>query len=229
MDYKARRLAVITELAAQGKHLSEIADAVFMSHTSLAALVRKHGIVVQPKASPKFLRNKAICDEYSQTGASSIWLARKYGISRERVCQILRRANLIDLKYERRRLAREQIAAEIAEQRAAVRAKIDEAIAMIHGGCSINEVSRRTGVTVGVLRTKAKGLSQHGRWRDWSARKNRYLQLRSSGLSMARSIEIMRAEGERINKSWIAHNFPNVHPNRGDPLPVAPDLKDYPS
>src|SRR5262249_51934686 len=62
-------------------------------------------------------RNQEIIDKYFVEGRSSVELAAEYGVSRERICQILRRVNAIAHAKERRRKDYD--------------AKLDEALALL--------------------------------------------------------------------------------------------------
>lgn len=167
------------------------------------------------RARAKSLRNAQLCEDYKR-GMSSVALAEKYGISRERACQVLRTKNLISLKQERDRIAREEIIEEITELRAELhrerRRKIDKAVALIRGGMSINQALREVDASDMRNHPEFRGLSAYGRHRDFSARKKRFAELRATGLTVKGIIAVMRGEGERINSTWIAQH-------------IAPDLR----
>ncbi len=171
-------------------------------------------------------RDAAICKAYTTGQGNTITLGKQYGISRERVAQILRRDNLIELLAERKKLAREIIAENRTAEKAAVQAKFKHAEALVAEGKSINAAAFEVGLVPAVfqrwLKLHTTTKSQHGRWRDWQPRIDRFLALRGAGHTMAKAIEIMQAEGERIHVNWIYqhglhHLVPEEHNQQKHP------------
>lgn len=181
-------------------------------------------------------RNAEWCRLYEE-GKSSQEIADFYNVSRERVCQILRRANLIEHKMQRRRLA-----AELFEQdKAEVRAKrlLDEyrLVEFVRAGDSLATAASKVGFTTPVATwiCKKRGIkSSWGRWRDLSARKARIRELVEGGhpLTVAMA-QVGEEEGGRsIAYSWVQHNCPELlKKNRSavvNPLPPMPPVQSSP-
>ncbi len=172
-------------------------------------------------------RNKAICEAYTASKGNTVTLGKQYGISRERVAQILRKNNLIELRAERNKLAREMIAEDRAVEKAAVLANFRRAEALVSEGKSINEAAFEVGLVPTVfqhwLKLNTKTKSRHGRWQDWQPRIDRFLALRKAGHTIAKTIKIMNAEGEKIHVNWIYrhglhHQLPEEYNQQKHPL-----------
>lgn len=162
---------------------------------------------------PEYLRNQDIIEKYNvdPIANSSGKLAVEYGISRERVCQILRPTNLISTYRARREAAREAIEDEsgIIKDAAITEFKnnIDKAIVLMRGGMSQRKASAALGYqptssfcnTLG-SRAKELGLKKfHGRHhRDFEGRKSRVLELSAAGLRVREIVTKMRAEDDPV-------------------------------
>lgn len=162
---------------------------------------------------------------------SSEKLAQRYGISRERVCQVLRRNNIIEHVGERRRAAKEALQEETAAIRAQVKAdfdaKVERALEKIKGGMSVRSAAHEVGfekhspttLLLGRL-CKQRGIKiVTGRWRDFSERKERIRKMVvDEGKTIAEACRILRAEGDaRLHVQWIYNNMPDL-PVRGKPV-----------
>jgi hypothetical protein len=167
-------------------------------------------------------RDRAIVTKY-EAGSSTPFLALEYNLTRERVCQILRRSNTIELVKGRRRLAQRVIAEEAAEIKATAKAqykaKIEAAVELVRKGESVRQATNKIfnrgyhtqfNYAVGAA-CRAAGVGfNHGRHRDFTYRKKRLLDLIGSGMSVAEAIKIMRAEGSKIYYNWVYSNMPEM-------------------
>ena len=155
-------------------------------------------------------RNAEIIQKYKD-GISVGKLGAEYGITRERVCQILRPHNLTNLKVEQRRVAREEAEAErdlIREQnRLAREGKIAQALDIVRNGGSRNDAIAATGLPVYLIvrACEEAGMPHnHGRWNredEFQERISRAKELRAQGKTWS---EVGRALGIR---STTLYNF----------------------
>ena len=150
-------------------------------------------------------------------------LANRYGISRERVCQVLRRKNIIEHVRERRNAAREAMQDETAAIRdatkAEVNARIERAIDAVKSGMSIRKALIAEGfgnhthiATVVSRMAQQRGIKiENGRHRDFSKRRKRVMELFNEGLSIPKIVEKMRNEDDpKINEAWVYRCMPDV-------------------
>lgn len=173
---------------------------------------------------------------------SATALGKTFGITRERVCQILRRVNAIGLAQERRALAKELLEAEKATARAAIANEWEErlavAVELVRKGMACRQASMAVGMQAhstftNALRKKAQllglGLS-HSRWRDFSERIAKMQGLLDRGHSVNSAVNVLRAEGDRtIHYAWARRHFPSYLRPRvapGSALAVGIDLPD---
>jgi hypothetical protein len=157
-------------------------------------------------------RNNEICRRY-QGGVSSVALAAEYGVSRERICQILRRANLIEKKAQRARLVRETEAEAAAEARVQVERQIARACELVRNGSTHLDAALATGVSrvVVAYNCKKRGIkSKNGRHQDFSEREARVRAMRAEGKTFAEIIQTLRLEGDLIQPNWIHNNLPDL-------------------
>lgn len=194
-----------------------------------------------PSPAIKANRNEEIVQAY-RDGLSSVELAERFGVSRERVCQILRRTNEIALASERKRIARAALAAERQQIASAAlqdwNRKVDAVIAGVKNGRSISDVGRDLGLTgnekskIGKV-LRANGIPiRHGKHgRDWSAKIARVRELRASGYTWDRISEICDREGHgNVVGSWASIHTPDLvkaarpkkAPKRGARIAVLP-------
>lgn len=165
-------------------------------------------------------RDVAITVAYEQ-GENSQALAEKYGVSRERICQILRRTNVIEHRAERRAAVQQTITAEVAQLKAAAKSDFDQTIAagveLVRGGASINEAGRAVGLQkygAGLLARACKQAgvkTQHGRWRDRAPKVARARALREDGKTWSEISAICETEGfGPVNPTWVSNHLPDL-------------------
>lgn len=171
----------------------------------------------------KTTRDRELIARY-EAGENTPALEKAFNISRERVCQILRRNNTIEMRQGRRRAAKEaqiEIVATIkTETKAAYQIKIDKAVALARNGMSWRQARMNAfedwqnhthDDAVVSAACKAAGLHQtHGRHRDLSWRRAKLIELHDKGLSMAEAIRFMRAEGDKIHGVWVTTHCPDI-------------------
>lgn len=232
------------ELYLQRVPVDEIAANFSVSESVVRALMHKRRIQrpLKPKPVPgptfnsghqyekwqdlsasKTARDRELVARY-EAGENTPALEKAFDISRERVCQILRRSNTIELRRERRQAASEAQAEELAkiraESKASYQAKISKAVELVRSGLSYRQARMRAfddwanhthdDATVAAA-CKAAGLHQtHGRHRDLSGRRAKLVELRGKGFSMTEAIRFMRAEGGKIYRMWIITHCPDI-------------------
>lgn len=172
-------------------------------------------IVVAPlyRSDAKVVRNADICARFD-AGETATAIGESLGLSRERVCQVLRKENKIAMRDERAKLAREVLAADKETLRAAAdelaARNLAAAKAMVAGGVSLTAATARYNIpsnTLGVA-CRAAGIEvTTGKWRDFSARKQRVRELHAAGFTQAKVIATMKAEGERVSSSWLSRHM----------------------
>lgn len=161
----------------------------------------------------KIDRNETWCQMY-RDGKSGQEIADAYGVTRERVYQILRRGNLIERRVQRRQLAKEMIAQDRLDVRAAKDELDAKLVELVQSGLSIATAAGKVGFTVPqavYVCKKAGAVSLHGRWHDFSERKARFTQLVEAGVSVNRAREIVGSEeGREIGYEWVWKNCPQL-------------------
>lgn len=165
-----------------------------------------------PGATPQTERNNAIRAEY-RAGISSQAIADKYGLSRERICQLLRPYALPEIKQEKRREAKRVIAEEREMIRAEFEALVLRGIELVREGKSIDEASRQLALPRGILGRRCLLLgvtSDWGRHRSRPEREARLRALCAAGHSASHAVKIMQAEGERIHYTWVKNHCPDL-------------------
>lgn len=179
----------------------------------------------KPHVQTKTARNEEIIAKYTTDPKtnSSCKLAEEYGVTRERICQILRRVNAIGNAQARLEAAREAIADAKAKLKAdtqtALDAKVGEVLELVRQGKSIRQACMTVNLEpysnfVNIIgkRVKLAGIEvQHGRHRDFSERKARVRALVAEGLSVPKIVERLRASTDpRIHKTWVYTNMPEA-------------------
>ncbi len=165
-------------------------------------------------------RDVSVTLEY-EAGASSGELAKKYSVSRERICQILRRSNAIAHKRERHAAAKEALAAEIAEIKKAAKderdARIDRAIQIVRNGFSKGHAAREVGLTIhetNLLRARCRQLKipcLFGKWRDFSGKGARVRELRGQQMTWKEINKICMSENlGKVTSEWVQRNLPDL-------------------
>lgn len=182
----------------------------------------------------KFVRNQEIIDKYvaDPVGNSCPKLAKEYGLSAERIAQILRRPNVIAGAQARRQAAREALAAQkdelSAEARAVMEQALERGIELVRGGMSISAAAAACGYSTHTfannLGSKCRALKitlTHSRWQDFTERKARVRALAAEGLSVPKIVDRLRAGPDpRMNAVWIYRNMPEVKPKNRAAAPV---------
>lgn len=164
-------------------------------------------------ANAKTDRNEVWCQLY-RDGKSCGDIADMYGVSRERVCQILRRANLIEHRAQRRRLARELLEEDKAAARAAKAALESQLIELVRGGQSIASAAAALGFTKPVacyICAKHGIASTYGRHRSFAGRIARLTELVEAGRSLHQALETISAEeGRKVAYTWAWRHCPEL-------------------
>lgn len=202
---------IISLLYQQGVTVPVIAQMTQLTEEEVHSVVkdeRKYFAGPYNRGRPNMAeRDKAICEAYTNGKGNATSLGKEYGLTRERVCQILRRQNLIELVVERKKLAREIIADDKVAEKAAVLAKLKHGEALVAEGKSISAAAVEANVAPAILQNYMKRHSKvkslHGRWRDFQPRIDRFLALRKAGHTMVGAIQIMNAEGDKIHSAWV--------------------------
>lgn len=178
-----------------------------------------NGAVQAPKPKSRMgrprqdARNEDIRRKY-EAGATAQVLADEHGISRERVCQLLRPYHLIDMKQLRRQVAAQIVAENIEQEKQAARAKIDQAIALVNSGMSVVKAAHSIGLTRHVVQHacfKAGANSGKGRWRrDYSHRIETLTRLVGEGRSIKYAIDVLRQAGDKCGHQWVQEHCPEL-------------------
>lgn len=188
---------------------------------------------------------------YEDEGLSSIEIAEKYNVTRERVCQILRKTNNIAKKQERRQRAREEIAKEYETFKAGMldvrKTVISEVLDLVCKGhsvisaCGQTDAAKRLYIrfssAVNLMNyecKKANVESKHHRKLRFSqlqldAIKERIKNLRGSGFKWSVVLSELHKEGfDRVSHIWITKHFPEFINSRTEsPLPVKKRKEKY--
>lgn len=154
-------------------------------------------------------RNVQIAADYVG-GMRSPALGVKYGMTRERVRQILRPLNLIGLR-KKQDVARREVALSAAQSRRDALIKRKElAVVAFLAGASIRQAAKSNKVSATAVSKilKARGIQNtHSRWRDFTKIKTRTDELLLAGFNPPRIAQILKSEGEKISIYWIYDNF----------------------
>lgn len=199
----------------------KLLDALFRTNghvPAVAALTRKSHA---PREKTR-QRDEQVKARYL-AGENTPALADAFGLSRERICQILRRDDLIDAKAERRRLGKELVLENIeavkAENAARLQEKLERGISLVRAGSSYRAAAIAVDgacysyfANLLAASCKKAGIkNNHGRHdRDYTWRRERVRQLAAEGYTINRTVEIMRGEGDRIFSNWIYEHCKDV-------------------
>lgn len=166
-------------------------------------------------------RNKKIIAEY-QAGDSSVVLEKRYGISRERICQILRVDNVIGNAQARKEAAKEALSSATSKLKAETAAlwdsKLKEALDLVKAGSSCRSAATQVGMKghsqfTSLLgkRARAEGMVlRHGPQQNWDKRKERVVKLWDKGYSIPQIVRKLRETTEpTINDPWVYRTFPS--------------------
>lgn len=220
---RAVRDARVVASFSDGMSPQEIAQKLHLRSCVVYSAIRAAGLSIRKVNED---RDASIVAEY-EAGANSQQLADKYGVSRERICQVLRKVNIIEHRAERRRLAKEALKDEADALRAAAKAEFDQKISagveLVRSGHSMNDAARILGLSAThkqyqlAKACKAAGVASiHGRWRDFEPQKLRIRELREQGKSWREVISITRAEGYgTVNYPWIVRHMQDLVKHRG--------------
>jgi Mor family transcriptional regulator len=221
---KDTRNARIREDYEAGMKTVDIAEKYLLStsyiHQLCKDLPRRYRVPIPHKRPMEIVeRNLAMVAAYESGEENLQSLGDKYGVSRERVRQILAPVGSTALVKEQRRIRREEAQAAAAELKAAVRAeraaKIAEAVEIVRQGFSINEARRRVpGLPINGLQLECKKVgveSSHGRWRDFGPKIARARELRATGLSWGAISNQLGAEGfGKFGPNFVTHHMPDL-------------------
>lgn len=154
-------------------------------------------------------RNRRICEEYA-SGVNSPALAKKYGLTRERIRQVLEPSGLISKK----KAARKAMAAEFKlekEARASERAALlDRAIDFVRAGMSIAKAATSVNLPSGAVRDavkKAGVVSSCGRWNPREQEHLAARELVQNGLTAVAIGQTLRQSGFKISDAWISRHY----------------------
>jgi Mor family transcriptional regulator len=171
-------------------------------------------------------RNVAMAAAYERGEENMQTLAEKYGVSRQRVEQILRPTGLPS-RIKEERLIQRQVAQSHAEEiKTAIHSErervLSEGVELVRQGSSIWFARRRleekfpgvlpVGSSCVSLACKQAGVvTKHGRWRDRQPKIARARELRAAGMSWNKIDERVRAEGlGRITGTFVAQYCPDL-------------------
>lgn len=185
------------------------------------------------RPSPRPERTKARDDRVKArylAGVRTPALADEFGLTRERICQILRRDNLIELQAERRRIAQEIIHNDLAtvrqEKKSELHEKLARGIALVRGGMSYRAAafqvdgahhSNFCNLLAAECR-KAGLISKRGPHRDFAQRKARLRELAVAGVCKTKTIAIIRGEGDPVHQQWIDLHCPEIEFRRAESI-----------
>jgi Homeodomain-like domain len=155
-------------------------------------------------------------------GENAQALADAFKVSRERICQILRRDNIIEHRNERKREARDALKAEAdtikSEAKAETEAKSAKVVEAVRSGMSLARAGRLVGWTPGIAARACErvGLTvrMHGRWKrdDYPARFERIRELRAAGATLNAICDTLKAEGNSCSPTWLYNHWQEIWP-----------------
>lgn len=179
-----------------------------------------------PRTQETAERNIAMVAAYERGEENMCTLADKYGVSQQRVEQILRPTGTTALVKEQRRLQREAAQSHAAEIKAAIRNEragiLVEGVELVRQGFSINEARRQlekkypgvlpSGAFCIQFACKQAGVEiKHGRWRDRQPRIDRARELRAAGMSWrAIDKQVMNEGLGRILPDFVSCYMPDL-------------------
>lgn len=170
----------------------------------------------------EFIERNNTFRQLYEDGLSATEIADFNGLSRERVCQVLRKTNTIELRAGRRRMAKEALQTELAARKAEAKEALDvrvaQAVELVRAGKSIASAAREVDmahsyqvVTIQHACKQAGVASNHGRWQDFGPKIARVRALRSEGKPWTEVDRICTAEGfGRVHASWVSNHCPDL-------------------
>lgn len=219
-----RNLAILEN--ASSMSLAELALKFNVGIQTVRIALRNGGLKAQHNVE-QTARNAEWCDLY-RNGQNATQIAAQFGVTRERVCQILRKENLIEHRTQRRQLARELVEQDLAAVQAEKAEQDQKIIDAVRGGKSCADAAAMYGMSTvqAIYICKKHGVeSQHGRWRDFSARYLRIKELLDAGQTLSGALRVRGAEeGRIIGYLWVQHNHPELcDRRRNKAMPRAPE------
>lgn len=223
-EFFEERARLICGLAAT-KTVQEISIECRIGELTIRNILHKHGFKAVRKtytrSNSQEERNRSWIAAYEAGESNASEIARANGVSRERVCQILRPMRVIEKRIERQRLVNEALAEESVrlkqETKERLALKLAPALELVRGGQSIRSAGLSLGFSqseINILgdKCRAEGIKTvHGRHRDMSERLIRCEALFASGLSVAQIVEKMRTDGDpTIHPNWFYSNLPHL-------------------
>lgn len=223
-----------------GADMERVAADHGLKVSSIGTILRNSGVSApkSPAKNAKIIRNEEIVKKY-KAGSSTVKLAQEYGVSRERICQLLRGDNIIATVNQRRQLAREGLKEQAQEIRNRAKeeraARLQRAVELVKEGRSRRQAGASAGLSpteqnLLITACRLQGLkSTHGRWRDLSEREARVRSLHAEGKGLAETVAILREEGDKTaNTHWIQGHCADLNFNRHRRV-SAPSVRERPA
>lgn len=159
----------------------------------------------------KVERNRLWVQLY-KNGRSATSIAAEYGVSRERVCQILRPYDVIeDKRLERIAVQLARVEARLAKKQAC-REKVEKVVGLVKSGLSWADAGALVGLTRRSMHHQVRNLgvkSQHGRWRDFTERKRIIKEMRAEQKTWDEIGKALGLTPSAIN-NWAFRNMPEL-------------------
>lgn len=178
------------------------------------------------KASLRTERDAEIIRKYAEDPKkhNTVTMAKEYGLSRERIAQILRPTNVMAYEAERRAAAKAEIQQQKSELKQELKENlsslIDKAIGFMQAEkLSIRQAVRKLGrlphshtSNLISLELRKRGFKHnYGRHRDFSERRATIERLHTQGLGNHKIVAHMRANGDpQMNYNWILEHMAHL-------------------
>lgn len=226
-EFLAERSRKMCELAATNS-VDQIAAECQCSIQTVRQILRAFGLnaVRKKHNSPFASRNQALVAAYEAGTANSTEIAKANGLTRERVCQILRPHRVIEKRLERKRLVLEALSEEGVRLKQEIKSCLETKFApgfdLVKKGYSFRAAAMKIGIQniqeqrVFALACKNAGFKvNHSRWADFSERERRCEELAARGLSISQIVTTLRSGGDPLcHENWIRSNMPHLIKNR---------------